>query len=254
MNMPNKFLTAAVVLAVWLIWMLPPRGRYQSQENSASSLEARKKADYARIEQEMSKNPLFLTLKKYDTNYYGRFRGTLEAAANGNISIQEVISRLYRMDDFGSEHLSHATDEAVLAFAQTQIAVLQQVLAKNTDLCFAILWGDAERMSKKDGNLRLYLTPASWEAMFATKALVVETSMTKPQPAPEEASVQTKIEQLWNELAKLHPDDVQLLSDVKAAQKDKRKACALLIELLENAVKLPQKDASAVLRTMLAAK
>jgi len=252
------------------------QSRVQGMQSSRNSVavstrkrpptESEKKALYKAIEEgiqeEVSANPLFLTLKKYDPNSYLRLESAMREAGNEaireNIPTEQAIARMVeaalQMDEFGTKYLPHASDETVLAYSQVQISVWRQFLAKDTDLCFAAIWGDTKKISERASGLKSSITQGTIDALIATKAMVIESAATKPQPAPDQAFADKKLDEIIEQLTKLHGDDVQLLANVNAARTNKKKACTLMIEVFNRATRLPKKDASAVLRGMMAGK
>ncbi|MCX6900616.1 MAG: hypothetical protein NT105_18200 [Verrucomicrobia bacterium] len=274
MNQRIKILLGLMVFLVWASWRAASRFEYRLKEYRAQQKaaavggvnrppsEARKKAMLEGFEEGLQegvdKNPLFLALRKYDPDYYERLlnsaREVGRAAVQENMPVERAIARVaedaLQMNDFETKYLPHASDEAVLAYAAIQINVWRQYLAKDTSLCFAALWGDTKEISERLKSFDKSITKETQDAVLRTKALVVESAMTKPQPVPDRDSTDKKLEEIGEELAKIHGNDVELLADDRSARRDRKKACELMIEFMDRATRLPKKDASAVLRAM----
>ncbi len=95
------------------------------------------------------------------------------------------------------------------------------------------------------------VTKGTWEALMGTMAYVVEAASTNSQLTPDPILVQKKLDEIEIELRKVYGDDVRLLDDRKAARANKKQACTVMIEAVTKATRLPKKEASAVLRTLL---
>lgn len=227
-------------------------------------------ADRAFEEVELE-SPFIQALKKYDTNSYLRMHNAMKETGKelidkniptwfqGNISTNQIAVQItqqfveqHLQKGLSKEYFLHASDEATLAFTVARVAMLRQVLAKDTDLCFAMLWLDIKTLGEKSLLIERLISYGTSQAVQQTFAFAIQTAATNPQPAPDNTLVQAKLDEVRDQLAKLHGDDVKLLANEESAKSNKKKACALRIEFIDLITKLPPKDASAVLRSIMA--
>lgn len=197
----------------------------------------------------MSKDVFWSAVKEHDPEIYRQARtAILVAVGKGQSEEQLVLLRDKYITDLINKYIPTASDEAVLAFMQVVITIVQKVSEEDPEAAFDYLWQQHER------NIDSYITKNTEEAMNAVVVLIIETGKTKPQALPDITVVESKATQLADELRKTHGNDVEMLSDQKAASANKKRACELMLEFFNKMMALPPKDASMLIRHMLASK
>ncbi|MFA5192325.1 MAG: hypothetical protein WC740_16585 [Verrucomicrobiia bacterium] len=206
------------------------------------------------LERVLPKNPYLTAVKKYDPDYYNLMRNLIVEICRGNISMQQMESRIQEADSFDTKFLARAPDDAVLAFAEVIRSVLRQLSVNDTDTCFSLAFDDCGSTIRVGQKMMSGITEGTEDALLGTMAYVVEAASTNPQLAPDPIFVQKKLDEINTELGKVYGDDVRLLDDKEAARTNKKQACAVAIEAITRTTRLPKKEASAVLRVLLAKK
>ncbi len=194
---------------------------------------------------ELSKLPLYATIKQYDPEGYDKLLQEFRKAYKGDYSRAELVARArnYTSQVF-QRYAPQAADEPLIAMVRTIVQSLQYLKSQNAELCYAYLFPNS-RM-----NPSAALSPELQERLMQTMTQVVESAATAQQPRPQEKQVNKTFEGIVSKLVARYGSDVAVLDQLNTPGVDHGKACTLTIATYEEVLRLPKKQSGEALRFM----
>jgi hypothetical protein len=203
------------------------------------------------IEKSLSQISAYEVIAKYDPKAYKEIgREILNSLKNGE-SHDEAIGRARkRVADLVAGYIPRASDDAILRYMKAMVKEMDELAAKNPDLCYQFLF------PQKYGAVDVteHLTPDTQREDLVALADVIRTAVEQPHPPSDSSLAETSLRTVLNQFSQVYGEDTLLLKDPFAPGIDKGKACGLIASLYKEVLRLPEKESSLVLRYMLSTK
>ena len=203
------------------------------------------------IEKSLLEISAYEIIAKYDSKAYEQIRQEILNSLKNGESQDEASGRARRrVAELVSEYIPRASDDAILRYMKAMVKEMDELAAKNPELCYQFLF--PQKYGPADVNE--HLTPETQRENLVALAEVIRTAVEQPQSLPDTAAAETLLKNTLNQFSQGHREDTLLLKDPFAPGIDKGKACSLIASLYKEVLRLPEKESSLVLRYMLSTK
>ncbi len=147
------------------------------------------------------------------------------------------------------KYFSRCSDKALVNYLQVTIKELEQVLAKDPDAAFALMFPTPENAAT---NLTRNIDRTILESEQEALAQVIQSG-NQPETIPiNRERAQENLIPIVRRLQEQHgPDTVDLLENPTAPGIDKARVCRILIDLYREILSLPQENSAEISRMML---
>lgn len=155
--------------------------------------------------------------------------------------LQARMMRL--MQQYFPQYVARTSDEAIVRFAQSSMEVMNYLASKDVQTCARLATG---------GNLAADLPRDRMDAPLNAMADVIEDAANKPQAPPDPARAQSLVQDV---ITKLYAGNDPKLASIEMMMTPQNappdKLCYTMQRFYGMVLKLPQPDASVVLRQMV---
>ena len=219
------------------------------------------------VEKVVLKAPLLQAIKKYEPAAYREFARVAKAWVANGASYAEISEQgrpLIRA--VVVKHAPSASDTSIRAATTATVDTMKQVYALGGDTCYALLVPQSapplSTGDKTNGQIAevdpvvlrnvIRITEKTAEAGSTAQAEMIRTSVISPQRVPTEAEIESSRERLMAILStKYDQTSLAMFDDPRAIGIDKRKFCAMTIDLYTEALRMPPEQGSKFLRFMI---
>ncbi|MDN0089168.1 DNA gyrase [Yersinia nurmii] len=206
--------------------------------------------DRAEVEYSIEKFAVYQTIKQQDPTLYTNLVNRLVALKSGGSSEQEIIDEIKQSVALLTvSKIQSAPDKSVVEYMSVILDELHfyQENDKTHQLCYKALYPQVEGGVNTVKELPATLVQRDLEALNN-----LFTASTGKPIKPENEQYRGQLEAIVQELHQKYGDDLLMLSNPTAANVDRKKVCDMAVELYGNVLRLPQKEAGTIIRTMLA--
>lgn len=143
--------------------------------------------DTEEVDKELQKVPLYVTIKRTDSDVYRNILASnLDARRLGKSEAELAASTRGYLSELLTKYLPVASDDAVIAVAELTVSEIETIGSKSADACYDSLY---PHPGAKPILLSEYLPVEVQRRDLSTTAAVIETGSTAPQPIPGENEV-----------------------------------------------------------------
>ena len=203
------------------------------------------------IEKSLSQISAYEVIAKYDPKAYEEIGREILSSLKNRESHDEAIGRARkRVADLVAGYIPGASDDAILRYVKAMVKEMDELAAKNPELCYQFLFPQKYGAVDVTG----HLTPDTQREDLVALADVIRTAVEQPQPPSDSSLAETSLRTVLNQFSQAYGEDTLLLKDPFAPGIDKGKACSLIASLYKEVLRLPEEESSLVLRYMLSTK
>lgn len=145
-------------------------------------------------------------------------------------------------------YIGSASDDSVVAFIGVFLKQMEGLHPTESDSCYYNMF-PAEGASP---GLSMHLDAQSNQDAMTVMGRIIQSSVHNPQPLPDSAKAGTLLATVIADLGKVYGNELTLLQQKPKDTAGREKVCAISISLYKDLQNLPERDASALLRYLLA--
>jgi len=217
-----------------------------AQQFVTPALQAR--YDASRVDDSLSSHAAFAAIKKHDPQTYGRIMAELREGLLAGQSQGVLIERVRaQVTSLVQQRLPRASDEAAIEYLRVMVQEMQELRGHGGDLCFRFLFpqpGESLSLTRHvSANIR--------DADAAALSQVVRSSTVSPQPVPQKAEVQPRMQPVMAALSARYGPDLALLERPQTPGIDRDKLCSINIDLYSVILQMPPNDGGKLIRYLM---
>lgn len=202
------------------------------------------------LDDELQKNPAFVTLKAYDASSYEDLLKTLKSQITSGASVESVgAAAQAKIQTIIYKRLPQSSDDAAIAYMRVMIDEIQHLYNGGSDRCYVFLFPSADSPQY----LKAEDLPKSLRDRDAqTLSEVLRTSLVSPQKPPTAEQFQAALSTPFvQEFVIKNGAALDQLEKPKLTLSDRRGDCLVTMGLYRELFKLPVREAGAAIRHML---
>ena len=194
---------------------------------------------------ELNELPAFKTITKYDPETFNQLEQLINNAEKNKWTFTQVTTRVQKIfyKEF-KKFVPSTSDDAINDFVKYFIRVNETLLETNPDLCYGWLTGDPNTALKLS---RTIDESTQMEALDRI-AEIVRASAEEPQPPPDKEKSEELVQQIGERLYEKYGQEILILNNPGLAAANKRKFCAIAIDLYEIVLARSKRQSSKILR------
>lgn len=200
------------------------------------------------VEKSFKEIPFYNIISEVEPDVYNSLQQELKNMLHEGKSQAQIVTTLRpRVISLLSKYFPYASDEAVVKSVTVTVEELKQLKAKSDDLCLKFLF------PAKYGsvNLREYVNKEMLSKDLDAMNDVMISGAKNPQPAPDPKVAEQLLEKIAPNLYKEYGDDLAIIDDPANYDSNKNAVCSINISIYEEALSLPPKEASIILRYLV---
>jgi hypothetical protein len=203
-------------------------------------------------ERQVREIPFYKELSVHDPEAYQRIKTIIREAVRSGDSQTKISLRI--ADVIGGifpRYLPKASDDSVVAFANSMVHLLEQLDHANSDACYASLF---PHKFGEPGMAQKYEDLKTQKEVLDTMKDIVESAINNPQAEPDPKKSEELLQPIIETMAKKYGADVTLLQGTAHDSSERKKVCEMSSEMFRQVRSLPKADASMILRYLLSGK
>lgn len=210
----------------------------------------RERINQDRAETILKKGKVYQVLAQQEPATYQKILAEATDSLSKGESEEILASRLRPMVmSVLPKYFSRCSDKALVNYLQVTIKELEQVLVKNPDAAFALMFPTPENST---ANLTQNIDRTILESEQEALAQVIQSgNQSETIPINRERAQENLIPIVRRLQEKHGPDTVDLLENPTAPGIDKARVCRILIDLYREILSLPQENSAEISRMML---
>jgi hypothetical protein len=192
--------------------------------------------------------PFYRDIAEADPPTYEKMRAVTSNSVRNGEGADTIASKLAPIvADTLPKYVGSASDESVVEFTQVVIRELDELRSKQTDACYYFLFPHEKTApSSLSGFNEKYK-----EEVLSAMGHIVSSSVHSPQSLPDVAKTDALMAPIIERLRGDYGNDLLLFQQRPSDTVARQKVCAITASLYKDVEKLPQRDASLVLRSLL---
>jgi len=197
---------------------------------------------------ELQHNAFYRQVAKADPASYEKIRKILLDATERSQPSQETTRQIaVVLAQALPNHVSHASDDSVLAFAVSMNQTLAQLSGTDPDACFYSLHPEQGKAGQLPHDPDFEKVE---EQSLTAMAQMLESASTHPQDPPDPERSRQLIQDILLSLRQTHGNDIAFLNGSAGNPEERKKVCQMTTELFQQLTALPKQDASMAIRYM----
>ncbi|MEA9390072.1 hypothetical protein SJI19_05820 [Acerihabitans sp. TG2] len=209
------------------------------------------KKEMRNFEQAMADIPMYQTIKKYEPTLYSSMLESAVSLKKNGSSRQQIIDMLQlKHASILLARIRYATDDTLIEHVAVNLQQIQKLYVQKEQKCFKYLF------PQLDGGIDpVQLLPLNimQRRMAVDNALIIASYETPRtiNTQQDDAMAQHELSLIFQQMLLLYGQDITMLDAPADPNSDREKICEMTIDLYQRVLKLPAKQSSSVLRTML---
>lgn len=204
--------------------------------------------DASRVDESLSSHAAFAAIKKHDPQTYDRIMAELREGLLAGQSQGVLIERVRaQVTSLVQQRLPRASDEAATEYLRVMVQEMQELRRQGGDLCYRFLFPQPGEALNLTRHVPLTLRDADAAAL----SQVVRSSTVSPQPVPQRAEVQPRMQPVMSALSARYGPELALLERPQAPGVDRDKLCSINIDLYSVILQMPASDGGKLIRYLM---
>lgn len=204
----------------------------------------------ANVEAELLQFPLYRAVREAEPELFERIRDDLaEGLAAGKPEAELIAAGRARVLPPTRKYLPRASEATVVAFAGLVIDQIDQLNARDPQVCYDYLLGTP---ASQHLDLRRYLSEDLLRRELAVSAEAIDSGARSPQAVPDRARGAELQQMLTERLRARAPQHLQALEAMRAPDADRAAVCRAIQALYRESLAMPRDQGVALLRFIFA--
>lgn len=196
------------------------------------------------IDEPLEKIPAYQQIAKYDPDTYRQIKAEIQKSLGRGESEPQIEARIRTIvGGLVRKYLPRASDDAVVGYIDIIIQEIEELTNQSPDLCYRFLFPEQYGPIEARKHFKAETQKADLDALAKVIQTGAENSVAK-----EMSGYEPLVQKLVTNLKKVYGDDIALLKKPLEPGTDKEKFCKLTVAFYREALKLPKKESSLVLR------
>ena len=198
-------------------------------------------------ESALLKQPVYHVIRKYEPQLFDKIVEEFKVFQRNESSRETFVNFAnYEISLAATQHLAHASQEAVLALVGDMVATAHTLEKAPGDSCFRYWFPQVAGPP----DVAKYIQASAQAHTLELMGEVIRSSVENPVPLPKPEDVKDNLANVINATYQQYGTDAQMIAHAEDERVDRGKVCTITTSVYDRILKLPAPQSSALIRSM----